>query len=785
MQHDNSNFVAGGAIDVGEILVGIWRRKMMIFIFVLVAVGLAVGFVKVASPTYSATAKVLVENLETPFTKARDPDRRDSRIDERDVLSQVEVASSPDIARQVLRGLDGKMQEDFTRQKSPGLAGRLLILAGFRDNPALMQPEQRALANFEKNSTIYAIPRSRVIVMKFTAARADTAATVANRLARSYIKATRSAQSVSTGRAEDWLGVQVDTLRQKVVQSEVAVEQFRAQAGLVRGTTNTLSSQELSELNSQMILASAAKAEALARASTIRELLAKTGSVDGASDVMNSVLIQRLREQQVRVRRNLAELSTTYLDNHPRIKSVKQELADLNRQVRAEALKIVNSLEQQASIAATREASLRASLEALKKKASAVGVDEVKLRALEREATANRQLLESFLTRYSDAASRVKPESQPGLARIIETATVPSVPSFPRKGPIVSLAGVGGLALGLGIAFLLEVMAAAGRMQQSQVAVPLPAQAQAPAVSQPKPVPQAAPPVAPAKVALPVPDMPVREPAPAPGKPAAAPGVPVAAPVAAPSVPAAVPGKPAAATNVLCTIPRSPDVATASSNAQSILSGTNAAYAAPVKALSTGVLNYLRASGVKRMAVASLPGTALDGATALVAMARCLSEQGLLRVVVVEADAQYNCVDHVVGLQRTAGLAELLTRKAGFSDVIVRDRLSKVHFIRSGLEPVSGPSRNISLVMEALDHAYDLVLLNNGVTKFPADRDQTGVTSCQSAIVVAGNGQGAEAAALCGALMRAGLGTAQVLQLSSSSIISDGQVAAGVTAKSA
>ncbi|NNE21013.1 MAG: hypothetical protein HKN11_00245 [Rhizobiales bacterium] len=769
MQHDNPNLVAGGAIDIGEILVGIWRRKMMIFIFVLVAVGLAVGFVTVADPRYSATAKVLVENLETPFTKARDPDRRDGRIDERDVLSQVEVASSPDIARQVLRGLDDEMQEDFTRHKSPGLFGRLLILAGFRDNPALMQPEQRALANFDENSTIYAIPRSRVIVMKFTAARADTAATVANRLARSYIKATRSAQSVTTGRAEDWLGIQVDTLRQKVVQSEVAVEQFRAQAGLVRGTTNTLSSQELSELNSQMILASAAKAEALARASTIRELLAKTGSVDGASDVMNSVLIQRLREQQVRLRRNLAELSTTYLDNHPRIKSVKQELADLNRQIRAEALKIVNSLEQQASIAATREASLRASLEALKKKASAVGVDEVKLRALEREATANRQLLESFLTRYSDAASRVKPESQPGLARIIETATVPSVPSFPRKGPIVSLAGVGGLALGLGIAFLLEVMAAASRLQQSLVAA-APPPAQSAAVSQSKPAPQSAPPAVQAKVA-----------AAGLGMPAPTPAKPAVAPVAAP---AAVPGKPTTATEALCTLPRSPDVATASSNAQSMLNGTNSAYATPIKALSEGVLNYLRASGVKRMAVASLPGTALDGATALVATARCLSEQGL-RVVVLEVDAQYNCVDHVVGLQRTAGLAELLTRKAGFSDVIARDRLSTVHFIRSGLEPISGPSRDISLVMEALDHAYDLVLLNNGVTNFPADRDLTGVTSCQSAIVVAGNEQGAEAAALCGALMRAGLATAQVLQLSGSSTISDGQVAAGATAKSA
>ena len=114
MQQDKTNIAPGGAVDVGDVLAGIWRRKTMISLFVLVAVGLAVGFVTGVSPKYSATAKVLVENLETPFTKAQDPNSQDSRIDERDVLSQVEVASSPDLARKVLLDLDAKMHKEFT-----------------------------------------------------------------------------------------------------------------------------------------------------------------------------------------------------------------------------------------------------------------------------------------------------------------------------------------------------------------------------------------------------------------------------------------------------------------------------------------------------------------------------------------------------------------------------------------------------------------------------------------------------------------------------------------------
>ena len=136
------------------------------------------------------------------------------------------------------------------------------------------------------------------------------------------------------------------------------------------------------------------------------------------------------------------------------------------------ALKIVDRLDQEAKIAAARETSLRSSLNGLKTRASETNVDDVKLRALEREAAANRSLLETFLNRYTDARARDTVNAQPGLARVISRADVPTEPSYPKRGPIVLLSILAGFTIALGLAFLGEVMSTVAQIEQQAVDPP-------------------------------------------------------------------------------------------------------------------------------------------------------------------------------------------------------------------------------------------------------------------------------------------------------------------------
>ncbi|MGE0241479.1 MAG: GumC family protein, partial [Parvibaculaceae bacterium] len=477
------------SVDMMELLRGIWRRKLFVLLVTLLLGGVASFFVLRETPTYSVEAQVLIDNLETPFSRAAPGEGSDARaaFDERDILSQVSVLSSRDLGDRVLKELQLVGKGEFNPLRNGlGKISSILVAVGFRDNPMKKSLEERAFDRYRNALNVFQVTNSKVVTIRYFAQDPKIAADVANKLAEIYVMSTREAQSEPTGRARDWLAEQIEILRGKVAESEAAAEEFRARAGLLKGTTATLGTQELSELNTQITLAEAARTEAQAKAKTIRSMLDDSGSVEVASDVLNSPFIQRLREQQIALQRNMAELSVTYLPSHPKMVAVRNELAKVDQQLRTEAMKIVAGLEDQARVAATREASLRASLNAAKAKASTTNLDEVKLRALERDAAANRSLLESFLTRYVDASTRQEITAQPGFARIIQRAVPPANPSYPKTGPTIILATLAGLTLGLGLAFLAEVLRMAG------------SRAGAPAVS-PEPE-RKAPPILPAPV---------------------------------------------------------------------------------------------------------------------------------------------------------------------------------------------------------------------------------------------------------------------------------------------
>jgi capsular exopolysaccharide synthesis family protein len=105
-------------------------------------------------------------------------------------------------------------------------------------------------------------------------------------------------------------------------------------------------------------------------------------------------------------------------------------------------------------VAVSREESIGKSMEEMKGSTSALSQAEIKLRELERDATSNRSLYESFLARFKETSQQET--LQTADSRIIERATTPSVPSAPNKGSITTIVALLGLALGGGIAYLLE-----------------------------------------------------------------------------------------------------------------------------------------------------------------------------------------------------------------------------------------------------------------------------------------------------------------------------------------
>src|SRR5947209_524331 len=436
--------VAGVAdeLDLGAVGRALLRKKKWVIAPTLIVALLTFLVVNLMPPRYKSEARVYIEGRENVFLRPEvDKIERERTVDQEAVTSQVQLVLSRDLARKVAKDLKLAERAEF----DPVLHGasflrHMLSLIGLAKDPLRMSPEERVLEAYYERLTAFPVDRSRVIAIEFSSSDPELAAQAANAVAEGYLTLQQSARQDQTRMASQWLGSEIDTLRQRVAEAEAKVEAFRTQSNLFVGTNNTsLSNQQLGEFNSQLAFARSQKAEADAKARLVREML-KSGQPIESSEIVNSELIRRLSEQGATLRAQLAEQSSTLLGNHPRIKELKAQIADLDTQIKREAEKLVRTFENDARMAAARVESLNASLDALKRQAASTGGQDVALRALEREAKAQRDLLESYLAKYREANARDSLGAAPGDARIISRAVVSNTPFFPKKLPIVLIA---------------------------------------------------------------------------------------------------------------------------------------------------------------------------------------------------------------------------------------------------------------------------------------------------------------------------------------------------------
>jgi len=310
---------------------------------------------------------------------------------------------------------------------------------------------------FQEKIKVSQIKRSQVVNIEFQSESPKLAAKIANEIAEKYIIGQLEAKFDATKKATDWLDAQLAKLKDKVELSEHAVELYRQENDITQVKGNIgLSQQQLSEINSQLIIARTQRAEAEARLRQVQRLIRQGGQVGSVSEVLNSVLIQRLKEQEAVLQRKYSEMSVEFGSKHPKMLNLRAELTDIKAKIQSEIQKIAASLQNELDIAKTREGSLRTSLRQIQEQTGGDREAEVGLRALEREASANRALFETFLTRFKETTSTQGMEE--ASARVISEAEIPLEASFPKKKLLLIVSVFGGLFFAVVLAFVLEML---------------------------------------------------------------------------------------------------------------------------------------------------------------------------------------------------------------------------------------------------------------------------------------------------------------------------------------
>lgn len=474
LEIQSANGEAGQIVDLRAMFGALWRRKWLIVMCATVFGGLAALYVSQVTPLYFARAQVMINTRQQMVANVEDVV---SALTPNTVAveSEIEVIRSTQLLERVIEKLRlDEVPEFNSTLRSPGPMAALRDWRGWVPEQILLdfgiaqgveappdpvlEREIVRLAVIDSVRGRQSVSRSgesAVYSISFVSEDPRKAALIANTIADQYIVDQLEAKFEATKRASTWLNERVATLRADVDRAESTVEAFREVRAIAEGQGVELTSQQLGELNSRIIVAQAERGEAQARYEQMARLVS-AGRANSAPEVLASDLIQSLRQKEADVQRRAAELSSRYGDLHPDIVNVRAELRDLRGAISTEINKVVEGLRSSLEVARAREQSLIDSVQRLEQRLLAQSETSLELRALERDASAAREIYENFLARFKETTQQQ--DFQQADARIISKAEPPLQPFSPRRTLTLMAGGMGGIVLGLALVALLEYL---------------------------------------------------------------------------------------------------------------------------------------------------------------------------------------------------------------------------------------------------------------------------------------------------------------------------------------
>jgi len=300
--------------------------------------------------------------------------------------------------------------------------------------------------------------RGMTYVIEITArsTSAERAQLIANTYADVYI-ASQVNQRVDTAqRANSWLSRRLAELRDDVQAKESAAETFRVQSGLMSAQGSTLQEQQITNVQTQVLQAQADLAEREARYRQIQELRTSGAPLESIGNALNSETVRNLRERESEIARRQSDLENRYLPTHPAVQAVRAERQDIETQITREIQRITVNLGNEVSVARARLQTLQQSMREAAGDLSSNSSSSVRLRELEREAAASREVYESYLQRYQEIADQ--DQLSVSDARLLAYASRPTSPSSPQLRIALALAIALGLMIGIGAGVIAEIV---------------------------------------------------------------------------------------------------------------------------------------------------------------------------------------------------------------------------------------------------------------------------------------------------------------------------------------
>ena len=444
--------------DVDVAISELWRALKnhfpTIITVIFLAMAAAFSYLSVREPTYRSTATLIIDPAR-PNILASQQVTELQTIDSGVVDSAVEIIRSDFIAANVVRRLSLADDPQFTRE-----TGIRKLLQPFRD---MFQPRNTIDASQAERSAVVSILRDLDVrrigltyVVQITAQslNPEKSAKIANSFIDAYLDNQLSVKLDMTKRASQWLETRTEELRQKVIETDNAVQRYRSESGLVETEGKLPLEQQLSELTSKLSAARADQTAARVKAESIGNLIAQGDFSSAAITAPADSRVRKLRE-------TLGELENRERDIAERVGKEHRLTTEAHTQVEAalaalqkEVKGYHDSLQNDIASTSSQVSQLETELKNLTAEQLNLGERSIRLRELERDASSVRQLYETFLARLKEIRQQETLAMQD--ARIIASATPATTPSN-VSGTLVLAGAIGvGILLGMVMAILKD-----------------------------------------------------------------------------------------------------------------------------------------------------------------------------------------------------------------------------------------------------------------------------------------------------------------------------------------
>jgi uncharacterized protein involved in exopolysaccharide biosynthesis/Mrp family chromosome partitioning ATPase len=420
----------------------LWRRKTTIAAAALGCAIAAVVIGKSLSAKYTATAQLYVDPRELQLVdRELTPRAQDVSGLSMVVESQARLITSNSVLFKVIQDTNLDKDPEFGGGASKGIFASLLGLFGIELRFAAESKTDHTIAldALVRHITIRKTERSFVVDVEVWSHEPAKAAMLANAIADAYLAESKSSQATAARRATTDLSGRLKELRQRLRNAENVLAVYKAQNNFVGTQDTLLSDQQLSAANQRLAAAHALTLDAQAKYDQIEASRRSATDPGATAETLQSPTIANLRAQYAEAKKKHAELAAELGPLHPAIKQAEKQVEDMRRTINEEVERFAQSAKNDLTRARDYEGSLNKALEAQKRQSTDLSQASVRLRELERDVEASRDVYQSFLKRSRETEEQESLNTS--AARVIGEATVPQRRTFPPPMSILAILG--------------------------------------------------------------------------------------------------------------------------------------------------------------------------------------------------------------------------------------------------------------------------------------------------------------------------------------------------------